>query len=173
MAAPNAPSPPLIAVDTNVLIDLAAGSEVIVDCLATIRRRLPESPIFVLPTVTIELAGAAFRAADPKVRALATKALRQLRQPWGFIPLTCLPVGNGIVEETARKLRAAGLLPEEEVHGSFIVAEAALANVNILLSSDGHLLGVKAGDLRQILDRCDLAHTMIVSPRKIVTSFFN
>ena len=64
MAAPIVPSPRLIAVDTNVLIDLAAGSEAIEDCLATIRRCLPESPIFVLPTVIVELSGAAFGAAD-------------------------------------------------------------------------------------------------------------
>jgi hypothetical protein len=38
-----------IAVDTNVLFDLAQEVEVVVDCLETIAKRIPHSSIIVLP----------------------------------------------------------------------------------------------------------------------------
>ena len=44
-----------VALDTNVLLDLALDDEVVIDCLQTIRERL-SSPVFVvLPTVIQEL----------------------------------------------------------------------------------------------------------------------
>jgi hypothetical protein len=83
-----------------------------------------------------------------------------------------VPVGNGIVEETARKIRAARLLPDEEINDSFVIAESALANVTILVSSDGHLKNIDHRALKAILNDCDLTETIIVSPWKIVHSFF-
>jgi hypothetical protein len=37
---------PLIAVDTNVLIDLADDNEVVIDCFSTISRKFPKAPYF-------------------------------------------------------------------------------------------------------------------------------
>jgi hypothetical protein len=104
--------------------------------------------------------------------ALALKVLQNLLK-WGFKPVNVIPVGNGIVEETARKIRAAGLLPDEEINDSYIIAEAALANVNLLLSSDGHLKFIDHVKLKEILDGCDLADTVIFSPAKIVKDFYD
>jgi hypothetical protein len=44
-----------IAVDTNVLFDLALEVEVVLDCLETIAKRIPNSSVIVLPTVILEL----------------------------------------------------------------------------------------------------------------------
>ena len=57
--------------------------------------------------------------------------LSQLRE-WQLDVLEIVPVGHGIVESIARRLRGAGLLPEEEVHDSLILAEAALLGCAVL-----------------------------------------
>ncbi len=49
------PNPPLLAVDTNFLIDLAAKADLALDCPHTIRKKLPTAPILVLPTVIQDL----------------------------------------------------------------------------------------------------------------------
>src|SRR5438445_2679189 len=152
MADLTMPNPPLLAVDTNVLIDLAARDHTVLDCISTVQRKFPTAPIIVLPTVIAELADISADGDSEGARLLAAKALQSILKPWGFQPVNYVPVGHGIVEETARKIRAAGLVPEEEVHDSFIIAEAALTNVTILLSSDGHLKNIDHAALNRVLD---------------------
>ncbi len=45
----------LIAADTNVLLDLAAEIEAVVDALDLVRQRIPDARLVVLPTVIQEL----------------------------------------------------------------------------------------------------------------------
>ena len=99
--------------------------------------------------------------------------MRQIRDPWGFQPINFIPVGHGIVEETARKIRAAGLIPGEEINDSFVVAEAALVNTTILLSSDAHLREIDHKKLKEILEACEVSPLIICSPWKIVNQFFS
>lgn len=172
-AGPTIPNAPLIAVDTNVLIDLAAKDETVVDCLSTITRKFSKAPIIVPPTVIGELVEISENGENLLEKTLALKALQSIRQPWGFIPINCVPVGHGIVEETARKIRASGLIPDEEVNDSFVIAEAALANATILLSNDGHLKNINQGALKTILEKCDISPLIIFSPWKIVRDFYD
>jgi len=167
------PNPPLLAVDTNFLIDLAADDDNALDCLAIIRKKLPSAPILVLPTVIQELADIASRRDESRSKLLAIKALQSILKPWGFRPVNYVPVGHGIVEETARKIRAGGLLPEEEINDSLIIAESALANVTLLISSDGHMKNIGHRKLKAILEGCDLTDTIIAPPWKIVHDFFD
>jgi len=44
-----------VALDTNVLLDLAGEVAAVVDCLLTIRERLAKAQFIVLPTVIVEL----------------------------------------------------------------------------------------------------------------------
>lgn len=141
------PNPPLIAVDTNVLIDLADENETAVDCLSTIRRKFPKAPIIVTPTVLVELTDIATDGDSESEKQSALNALR--------------------------KIRATGLIPDEEVHDSFIIAESALANVTLLLSSDGHMKDINQSALGELLEHCDLGKLIIFSPAKIVKDFFN
>jgi rRNA-processing protein FCF1 len=167
------PNPPLIAVDTNVLIDLAEANEIVVDCFSTIRRKFPNAPIIIPPTVIGELADIASDGDSESEKESAFNALQKIRREWGFNPINCVPVGHGIVEETARKIRAAGLIPDEEIHDSFIIAESALAHVTLLLSSDGHLKDIDQAALGELLVQCDVEKLIIFSPAKIVKDFFN
>ena len=164
-------SKPVIAVDTNVLLDYANKDETVINCFSTIHKKFPGCAVFVLPTVIDELQQH-YSKGEKRESALALKVLQNLLK-WGFKPVNVIPVGNGIVEETARKIRAAGLLPDEEINDSYIIAEAALANVNLLLSSDGHLKFIDQAKLKEILEGCDLADTVIFSPAKIVRDFYD
>ena len=161
MVAVSAMPKPQIALDTNVLLDYANDQDFVIECFVAIKKHLPDSQIFILPTVIDELNHHAKRRGQEG--RLALKALKTILV-WGFKPISVVPVGNGIVEETARKIRSAGLLPDEEINDSFIIAEAALANVGILISSDSHLKDINHKELRELLGSCDLANTTIVPP---------
>ena len=50
-----------------------------------------------------------------------------------------VPVNRGIIEQVSKRLRSAGILPEEEENDASIICEAAMCNCTILLSSDNHL----------------------------------
>jgi predicted nucleic-acid-binding protein len=160
-----------IAVDTNILLDLEQEVEVVIDCLATIAKRIPNSSIVVMPTVILELRRAA-KSGDPDDQAAATKVLSSILDPWGFFPVNFMPVGHGIVEQIGRKIRACGLIPEEEVHDSFIVAESALYGSTMLVSSDTHIKDIDQTMLRIQLNASDVECPVIASPWKIVNNFF-
>lgn len=55
MAGINAMPKRHIAPDTNVLLDYADGHKRVTRCFDVIRSKLPDAPIFVLPTVIDEL----------------------------------------------------------------------------------------------------------------------
>ena len=167
-----AQKPPVIAVDTNVLIDRADGNETVIDCLSTILKRHPKALLIVPPTVIGELADIYDNGKTIKAKGLAYTALQKLKSAWGLNPIDCVPVGHGIVEETARKIRAQGLLPEEEINDSLIIAESALANATLLVSNDRHMRDIDQSKLRKILVECDLSPLIIFSPWKIVKDHF-
>ncbi len=161
-----------VAVDTNVLLNLANGDEVVIDCLDAIKKRLQNPKIIVLPTVILELTDISGRDDNLSLTALASLSLSSILEPWGFLPVNCVPVGHGIVEQIGRKTRDKGLIPEDEVHDSFVVAEAALYGTAILISSDGHIKNIDQQMLKIELGACDVGCPLIASPWKIVNQFF-
>jgi len=161
-----------VAVDVNVLINFANKDEVVIDCLRTIKQRLPNPQIIVPPTVILELTHISEFDDEPKVRALAKLAVESLVDPWGFLPINCVPVGHGIVEQIGRRIREKGLLPEEEIHDSFVIAESALYGAAILISSDTHIKDIDRRMLKIQLGVCDVECPLIASPWKIVNQFF-
>lgn len=159
------------AVDTNVLLDQALGNEDVLDALDIIRKRVPGVRFVVTPTVLQELAFQAQDGPEAGVRAAAITVLGNLLK-WGYQPLNLIPVGHGIVQSIGFKMRAAGIIPDDEVHDSEIIAEAALIDCTVLLSSDHHLLEAQAGGLLSaFLDGQDVTKITIGSPRMIVSRF--
>ena len=156
----------------NFLFDLAAETAIAWEALETVRVRLAHPIIFVPPTVIDELVVAHDHPKRPEEHRLAAIALRKLRSEWKFQPVDLVPVGHGIVERVAEKIRGRGLIPAEEINDSFILAEAAQLDCSLLITSDRHLLDVPAGPLKLLLDSCDVACPLIVSPRKIARDFF-
>jgi predicted nucleic acid-binding protein len=163
---------PLIAVDSNVLLDRANDDELVLDALDTVRRRLPACEFIVTPTVIEEIVLKAERGDTPLDRRLARRVLASLVEPWGFRPLSFIPVGRGIVAEIARQLRRQGLIPDSEMNDSLIVAEAALIGATLLVSSDAHLKDLDYARLKLVLDAADVATPLVASPFKIVNQFF-
>jgi predicted nucleic acid-binding protein len=161
----------LVAADSNLPLDLADGNEPAIDAIATIRSRLPGARFVISPSVFQELVHVSLRDPLAARRDLGSRALRQLK-PWRFDLLDIVPVGHGIVDSVARRLRAAGLLPEEEVHDSLILAEAALLGCAVLLTSDAHLRGIDHVRLAWELKACDVSVPIIATPREIVAKFF-
>jgi predicted nucleic acid-binding protein len=164
--------PPLIAADSNVLLDYAEEDENVIDCFEVLRRRLPHSSVLILPTVIHELADLADEGETEKTREAARCALSKLLHPWRFRPVNCVPVGHGIIERIAQTLRDKNLIPASEFNDSFVVAEAALLGVSILLSSDSHLKDIPHAELRLVMDAADVRTPLIASPWKIVHQFF-
>ena len=163
---------PLIAVDSNVLLDRANDDELVQDAIETVRRRIRGAKFIVTPTVIEEIALKAERGEKPLDRRLAKRVLARLIAPWGFAPMSFIPVGRGIVVEIARRLRSEGIIPEQEVNDSLIVAEAALAGATLLLSSDAHVKDIEYVRLKFALDSADVDTPLIASPWKVVHEFF-
>ena len=142
-ARPNRPQ--LVAVDANILFDLAGDSDDVVDAVFLIRERLRESRFLLPPTVQHELANWAFRGAGQK-QETARKAI-QLCQSWRIIPANLIAVRHGIAERIAERIREQGLIPSEEVNDSLVLAESALLECSMLLTSDGILKWKKIADV--------------------------
>ena len=166
------PKPFRAAVDTNVLMDLALPKETAHDALALMRTRITQGCEFVVtPRVFEELDFIAEYGDEIRDRELAGAALDSMVAGWGFMPLDFSDAGHDITEIAAERLIEAGLLPAKEYNDAVIVAEAALANSGLLLTSDRHMLVIAAPRLHLILDSVGLGRPLIVSPARIVRDF--
>jgi len=76
-------APLLVAVDTNVALDLADARDVVIDSITTIRERIGQGALCVTPTVLLELAHAADFGEPAKKRVAAMRFLRGHRA-WHF-----------------------------------------------------------------------------------------
>lgn len=162
--------PQLIAVDANVLFDLADGLDDVVDAVSVIRGRLRDARFLIPPTVQHELANWALRG-DAQRRDSARKAIR-LGQSWHMVPANLIAVRHGIAERIAERVRERGLMPEEEINDSLVLAESALLGGSMLLTSDEHLRGIDFERLTLELQAFDVAAPVIATPREIVRKFF-
>jgi predicted nucleic acid-binding protein len=165
------PRSPLIAVDTNVILDLAEGKEHVLDALETIRRRLKPTRFLVTPTVFQELVYLASESEAQIERDHAAHAVRGLAG-WNFDLVNLVPVGHGIVERIADKLQQTNLLPDEEYNDGLILAEAAILECAILLTGDAHLRGLEYQRAVLELKAFDVEMPVIATPREIVAKFF-
>ena len=164
------PNQNLVAVDTNVALDFAKGVGDVCDAIATIRSRVAGVELLITPTAAEELAHAMFNSPDPGVRVAAAKVLRD--RSLGFRILNFIPLGFEQVDRIAARLRQAGLLPDEEVHDSLVVTEAAAMDCTLLTSSDKHFRDIDHSKLSKELAAFDLKAPMIATPREIVRKFF-
>jgi predicted nucleic acid-binding protein len=160
----------LFAVDTNPLIDWAQGHDATPDCLDVIRRRVPGAWVLVPPTVIQEL-GYFARTDTQGLARTALRTLELIRDEPLLRPVNLVPVGHGIVEINASKIRQKNLLPPEEINDSLILAEAGLLNCQILLSTDAHLTGIDSQRLAEVMRDFDGSTPIIRAPRQIIRQF--
>src|SRR6266566_1066314 len=114
------PNAPLLI----VALDLADGVDEVVESLNTIRNRIRQGTLCVPPTVVLELGHAAEFGENPDKRAAARKFLQQHRA-WHVRLVHFVSIGQAEVARVARCLRAQGLIPDEEVNDSLVLAESA------------------------------------------------
>jgi len=164
--------PSRLAVDTNVLLDLADEVDDVLDAASVIDDRLPDADKLVTPSVLEELAHLADSALTPKMRQSARRAIQQLRKEASFRPILELPFAPEKVEELAAEFRRRRLLPGEEIHDSLILAETVLLDCDVLLTSDEHLRSIDHQQLTWVLNQRDLTAPVIATPREIVRKFF-
>ena len=78
----------------------------------------------------------------------------------------------GVQRDLARRFAATllerGLLPPEETNDALILAEAAVAGIPLLVSSDQHLLAIDADALREACTEADLTPVLPASPRRLL-----
>src|SRR5262245_35282296 len=131
-----------LAVDTNLLLDLADRDEDVLDAVAVIEQRLAQTEWLVSPAVLDELTFLTDSGDTLEVRESATLSFQQLQGAGRFRPLLDIPFPASQVEEVANAIRGRELVPVQELHDSRILAEAAFLECAILLTSDNHLRGV-------------------------------
>jgi rRNA-processing protein FCF1 len=160
----------LFAIDTNPLIDWAQGYDDIPECFDLIKKRIPGISIIVPPTVLHEL-GHFARTNEKGLGRSALKALKLIRSESMLKPINLVPVGHGIVEINAWKIRERKLIHEEERNDSLILAEAGLLECSVLLTSDSDLTGIDLKDLRELMKDFDGSIPIIRSPHQIIKQF--
>ena len=162
---------PLVAVDANVVMDLGEGRDTVLDALTTIRQRLPFARLVIPPTPQQELLHISRCADTAKERNIALAGIQAARH-WRIVPVNLMPVGHGIVARIAERLRERNLLPAEEINDSLLVAEAALLQARLLLSSDDHLRGMDFARLSLELHNFDVTAPVIATPAEVAQKFF-
>jgi predicted nucleic acid-binding protein len=161
----------LIAVDTNVLLDLAAELDDVADAIFVIRRRVRRCQMVIPPTAREELAQEATHGRVFEKQESARRAF-QVARSLNIRPVDLPGFQHDTARRVGRRIRGLGLLPEAEVNDALILAEAALLNCAILLTIDAHLRGLDFTRLAFELQACDVAVPIIATPREIVHKFF-
>lgn len=64
------------------------------------------------------------------------------------------------------------MIPAEEINDSLLVAESALLEARLLISSDQHLRGIDFERLSIELQAFDLTAPVIATPAEVVRKFF-
>ena len=94
-------SRPLVAVDANVLMDLGAGLETVIDAVQTVRSRLTFPQLVIPPTPQQELAFLARHCDSAPERQRARGGIAAARD-WRIVPINLMPVEHGrVCESTA------------------------------------------------------------------------
>ena len=154
----------LLALDTNLLFDLAAEK----DFAHAFREVYQERghSLVVPPMVIQELTYYALVKQCAET-PLALKALQQMRA-WGLTPFDLKSVGHGITDQFSEKLMRLGLLPEGEFNDGLILAETALAGIPALATSDADLLDIEEIPLRVQFEAADLLPVQICHPKLLL-----
>jgi predicted nucleic acid-binding protein len=159
-----AAKPPLLALDTNFLLDLAADDNACKECLEVLRERAVKPILIVTPTVLAEIQHFAQSEYLPQ-SALARTALSRMLE-WGLKPVNF--TDGGMVRIAAQKILDADILPAQERNDARIIAEASSCAAHFFLSSDRQITGINALDLNAMLRDCHFPELRILWPQKVV-----
>ena len=154
----------LLGLDANILFDLAHNKR-----FANSFREALQAKGYSLkvpPTVIEELT---YYALDKSCAETpyALKASQQLRN-WGISPAILNPADRGISEAFSNKMILKGFLPDVEFHdGLIFLAEASLAGIPVLATSDHHLLDIEPAYLKIQFEDSDLIPVAVFHPKTL------
>ncbi len=154
-----------LALDTNLLLDLAANGDFAHDFKEVFQSR--GYSLAAPPTVLAELHEQSVNSLTVQKRALARLALSNLLV-WDVVPLYLSAVESGIADRLANRFLELKLLPAHECNDALILAETALAKVPLLVTSDKHLLDMDEDVLALAFSDADLPTAHAVHPKALV-----
>jgi len=147
-----APVKKRLALDTNVVFDLA-GDQAVAHDFREVCLELGYS-LWLPPTVVEELVYFSDRG-NPRERATALKSLNQLLS-WKVFPFQLDDLDRYLAKRFSRLLRDRGLLPDEEDNDGRILGETSAERISMLVTCDGHILDIDREQLGIAFVDCDL-----------------
>ena len=163
-----APSPrKQLALDTNVLIDLAAGAEFAHDFKDAFQSRGYE--LVVPPTALLELNNLT-REGNGVRKMRASQAMGSLVQ-WRCLPVLLSESDSSIAVRFRQALSELKVIPDDEWNDGLILAETSILGIPLLVTSDSHLLNIEDDVLQVAFVRAGLPAVHAVSPRRLLHVF--
>jgi predicted nucleic acid-binding protein len=153
--------------DTNVLLDLAAGAEFAHDFKDVFQAHGYE--LLVPPTALFELNNLT-REHDAIRKARAGRALESLVQ-WKCQPFVLSESDTAIAMRFRQTLSDLELIPDDEWNDGLVLAEASIEGVPFVVTSDKHLLNIDEDLLQVAFVRSGLPSVHVVSPRRLLRAF--
>jgi len=153
-----------LALDTNLLLDLAKGLDFAHDFLGVFQSA--KYSMLAGPTVFRELGFAAIYGQEPE-KSWATMAIAAASQ-CSILAFDLTHLDQTIAERFAQKLLEIGLLPPEEHNDALILAETAVENIPLLVTSDKHLLDMDEDALALAFSTADLPAAHPVHPKALL-----
>jgi predicted nucleic acid-binding protein len=153
-----------LALDTNLLLDLAEGFDFAHEFRAVFQQA--KYSLLAGPTVFRELGFAILHGRQTE-KSLAAKAVASASQ-WGVLPFNLTRLDQAIAERFAQRLLESELLPEEECNDALILAETAVENIPILVTSDKHFLDMDEDALTLAFSDADLPSAHPVHPKALL-----
>jgi PIN domain len=141
-----------LALDTNLLLDLAEGNDFAHDFREVFAGR--GYSLVVPPTVLAELEALAMAGRTPQCH-FADKALEELGA-WECQPFALSATRLATAHRFAERLLDMRLIPETERNDGKILAQTSLARIPLLVTSDKHLLDVDDDALLLAFNEADL-----------------
>ena len=153
-----------LALDTNVLLDLAGEKDFAHEFKEEFSRR--GYSLLVPPTVVAELAFFASLKNAPQ-RDIANIALEKIGA-WKCQPFALSSTQMAVAVRFAARLMESALIPETEQNDGKIIAQASLAEIPLLVTSDKHLLDVDEEALLLAFNDADLSPVHVAHPRRLL-----
>ena len=153
-----------IALDTNLLLDLARGFDFAHDFRVVFQEA--NYSLLAGPTVFRELGFAILHGREPE-KSLALTAVANAAK-WGVLAFNLTRLDQTIAERFAQKLLERELLPEEECNDALILAETAVEHVPMLVTSDQHFLVMDEDALALAFSDADLPAAHPVHPKALL-----
>jgi predicted nucleic acid-binding protein len=153
-----------LALDANVLIDLAEERDFAHEFREAFASR--GYSFLIPPTVIAELDFLASVGSDPQ-RRLADISLEKITS-WGCRPFTLSSTDLAIANRFALRLLDLQLIPEAEANDGKILAQASLAGIPLLATSDKHLLDISEDALLLAFNEADLPPVHPAHPKRLM-----